>query len=418
MDQALGSAGPRPLEGLRVVDLTRALAGPYATLLLAGLGAEVIKVEDPRRGDLARGNSPYLGRDGVGVSRTSEDDVSISHLTRARGKYGITLDLKHPRAREVFHDLVAASDVVIENYTAGTADRLGVGYAQAREANPTVIYCSLSGFGATGTRGTKAMDVLVQAMSGVMYSSGEPDDPPVRMGVPVADLLSPMFGVMGILAALHRRDVTGQGDFVDVSMLGALTSFVSVENWAAMTMAGMETRTGRTVQRLSPFGVFACADGHVAIVAVHDPLVAGLFRAMERPELTDDQRYASRDARVANASELEATIESWSRQLSVAEVLARLADEGVPVAPVRTPADAVADPQVVDRGETLPVEHPTHPVPEGLYSPGVPITFQHATTGFAPVVPIRLGEHNDDVYRRVAGYDDATIAALRAEDVI
>lgn len=408
----------RPLEGIRVVDLTRALAGPYATLLLAGLGAQVIKVEDPSGGDLARDNSPYAGPDGIDVVRGSDQHISMSHLSRAHGKYGVTLNLKHPDAAGVFRDLVASSDVVIENYTAGTADRLGVGYQMAVEANPAIVYCSLSGFGATADPGTKAMDVLVQAMSGVMYTSGEPDDPPVRLGIPVADLLAPVFGVIGILSALHRRHVTGRGDYVDVSMLGALTSFVSVENWEAMARAGMEARTGRTVQRLSPFGVFECADGYVAIVAVHQPLAQGLARAMGRPELLEDPAYADRDARVANAAQFEALIEQWSRQHPVADVLERLEAQGVPAAPVRTPTEAVADPQVVARGETLPLRHPDVGVIDGLFSPGVPILFGESTKGFDDVMPARLGQHNDLVYGTWLGYGDERVSRLRDEGVV
>src|SRR5262245_65775631 len=197
----------RPLEGLRVVDLTRALAGPYATLLLAGLGAEVIKVEDPKGGDLARENSPYVGRDGLSVARRHGDDLSVSHLTRSRGKRGVTLNLKHPEARKVFEDLVRKSDIVVENFTSGTAERLGVGYETACAANPAIIYCSLSGFGATikGQEGSRAMDVLIQALSGAMYTSGAQDEPPMRIGLPLADVLTPIFGVVGILAAVHQR---------------------------------------------------------------------------------------------------------------------------------------------------------------------------------------------------------------------
>lgn len=298
----------RPLEGLRVLDLTRALAGPYATLLLAGLGAEVIKLEDPVGGDLARENSPYVGRDGVVVERRHEDDISISHLTRARGKYGVSLNLKHPDAKAVFADLVKSCDIVVENFTSGTADRLGVGYAAAKSANPRVIYCSLSGFGANGAEGGKAMDVIIQALSGAMYTSGAPGEPPVRMGVPMADMLAPVFAVIGILAALEQRHRTGEGQHIDVSMLGALTSFVAIENWSAMAAAGMQARTGLTVQRLSPFGVFECADGYIALVAVHDKLAAGLFRAMGQPELLQHPQFATRDARVANAVTLEARI--------------------------------------------------------------------------------------------------------------
>jgi crotonobetainyl-CoA:carnitine CoA-transferase CaiB-like acyl-CoA transferase len=409
---------PRPLEGLRVIDLTRALAGPYATLLLAGLGAEVIKVEDPRGGDLARENSPYVGRDGVTVERAHEDDVSISHLSRARGKLGVSLNLKASGAQQVFHDLCRGADIVVENFTAGTADRLGVGYAAARAANPMVIYCSLSGFGADALDGGKAMDVIIQALSGAMYTSGDPDAPPVRMGIPVADMLAPVFGVIGILAALEQRHRTGQGQHIDVSMLGALTSFVAIENWSALAAAGMPARTGLTVQRLSPFGVFECADGYVAIVAVHEKLARGLFRAMSAIDLGDDPRFASRDARVANAPTLEAQITAWSRTLPVAEVVRLLEAEGVPAAPVRHPEEALSDPRVIARTETTPIAHPRYPHRSELRSSGVPIQFSAARTGFDDALPITIGEHNHRVYRDLLGYDEAEIARLAQEGVI
>ncbi|MFC3580879.1 CaiB/BaiF CoA transferase family protein [Sphingomonas hylomeconis] len=408
----------RPLEGLRVIDLTRALAGPYGTLLLAGLGAQVIKVEDPRGGDLARDNSPYVGRDGVVVEKRHDDDISISHLTRARGKYGVTLNLKDPGAGEVFADLVRNADIVMENFTAGTADRLGVGYAAARAVNPGIVYCSLSGFGADATDGGKAMDVIIQALSGAMYTSGEPGHPPVRIGVPIADMLAPVFAVIGILAAIEQRHRTGEGQHVDVSMLGALTSFVAIENWAAMASAGMEARTGLTVQRLSPFGVFQCADGYVAIVAVHEKLAQGLFRAMRQPELGDEPRFATRDARVANAEMLEATINAWSRTLPTAEVVALLEAEGVPVAPVRHPEEALVDPRVVARGETVAVAHPSYPSEVKLRSVGVPIKFSAAHTGFDDIMPIAIGEHNASIYRDILGYSEERIAALHRTGTI
>jgi crotonobetainyl-CoA:carnitine CoA-transferase CaiB-like acyl-CoA transferase len=407
----------QPLKGLRVIDLTRALAGPYATLLLAGLGAEVIKVEDPRGGDLARENSPYVGRKGVVIEREFEDDVSISHLSRARGKYGVSLNMKAPGAREVFKDLCRDADIVVENFTAGTADRLGVGYETAKEARSDIIYCSLSGFGADQPDG-KAMDVIIQALSGAMYTSGEHGGPPVRMGIPIADMLAPVFAVIGILSALQQRQRTGQGQHIDVSMLGALTSFVAIENWSAMAAAGMPGRTGLTVQRLSPFGVFECADGYVAIVAVHEKLARGLFRAMGEPELSDDPRFGSRDTRVANAVDLEAQINAWSRTLPTAKVVQLLEAEGVPVAPVRHPEDALIDPRVVARGETMKIEHPAHGSEIDLRTAGVPIRFSGATTGFEDVLAVKVGEHNDAIYRDVLGYDAARLEALRQDGVI
>lgn len=408
----------RPLAGLRVIDLTRALAGPYATLLLAGLGAEVIKVEDPKGGDLARDNSPYVGRDGITVDRRHDDDVSISHLTRARGKLGVTLNLKQPEAREVFLDLVRTADIVVENFTAGTADRLGVGYEAARAANPRIVYCSLSGFGATAPEGGKAMDIIIQALSGAMYSSGGPDEPPVRIGIPIADMLAPVFSVIGILSALEQRHRTGVGQHIDVSMLGALTSFVAIENWSAMAAAGMQARTGLTVQRLSPFGVFECADGYIAVVAVHEKLALGLFRAMGQPELASDPRFVSRDMRVANAAALEATINAWSRTLPVATAVAALEAQGVPVAPVRHPEDALLDERVISRHEAVPVAHPSYSSAVDLRTAGIPIVFSDADTGFDDVMPIAVGEHNDRVLGDALGYSAERIADLRARGVI
>lgn len=408
----------RPLEGLTVVDLTRALAGPYCTLLLAGLGAKVIKVEEPRGGDMARENSPYLGRDGITVERNHDDDLSLSHLTRARGKYGVSLDLKNPAARDVYFDLVRKADVVVENFTAGTADRLGVGYQACRAVNPRIVFASLSGFGATDRDGGKAMDVIVQALSGAMFTSGEPGHPPVRIGVPVADMLAPVFTVIGILAAIEQRHATGVGQHVDVSMLGALTSFVAIENWSAMAAAGMPSRTGLTVQRLSPFGVFECADGYVAVVAVHEPLAKGLFAAMGQPELERDPRFANRDARVANATELEARINAWSRELPTVDVVRKLEAQGVPVAPVRHPEDALVDPRVVARKETMAVGHPTYGSSIDLRTAGVPIQFSGATTGFDDALPVAIGEHNDAIFTGFLGYDEARLAELAAAGAI
>ncbi|GLS99160.1 CoA transferase [Sphingobium jiangsuense] len=414
----LFGAKERPLEGLRVIDLTRALAGPYATLLLAGLGAEVIKIEDPRGGDLARENSPYVGRDGIVVERCHEDDVSVSHLTRARGKYGVALDFKKPGAQQVFRDLVRGADIVVENFTSGTADRLGIGYDVAREENPGIIYCSLSGFGATAPEGGKAMDIIIQALSGAMYASGGPNEPPVRIGIPIADMLAPVFAVIGILAALEQRHRTGHGQHIDVSMLGALTSFVAIENWSAMAAAGMQARTGLTVQRLSPFGVFECADGYVAVVAVHEKLAQGLFRAMEQPELSQDRRFCNRDARVANAAELEALINGWSRTLPTQVVVKKLEAEGVPVAPVRHPEDALVDPRVVARQETMEAAHPNYDTHIDLRTAGIPIVFSDARTGFDDVLPVRVGEHGEAILSGHLGYTPERIAELRAGGVI
>ena len=409
---------PKPLDGLTVVDLTIALAGPYATFLLAGLGARVIKIENPSHGDPCRTNAPYVGRGGVTIARTHDDDVSASALNRLRGKLGTTLNLKHPQAREIFADLVRRSDVVVENFSAGTMDRLGVGYEFARQVNPRIVFCSLSGFGADkDASGGKAMDTIIQALSGLMMTSGEPADGPVRVGVPVADMVAPLFGVIGILAALQQRERSGMGQHVDVSMLGALTSMVACEPFDLLERCGIPQRTGRMVPRLAPFGVYPSADGWVAICAPTEPFAHGVFASMGRPDLAGDPRFATRDARVANVDELNRTIETFTAGRSSADLIGIFDRHGVPAAEVRSPREAVRDPRVMRRGETLPLTHPDHGDVEDMVGMGVPIVFSEGATGFDRAAP-DMGEHNDLVYGDLLGYSPQAIAALAADGVI
>ena len=200
---------PSPLEDITVLDLTVALAGPVATLLLGGLGARVIKIENPIDGDPCRSNPPYIGADGVSLSRTRPDDISLSAVNRLRNKLGVTLNLKHEKGREVFADLARKADMVVQNFSPGVLERLGIGYESVRKINPRIIYCSISGFGSDAGAGpTKALDTTIQALSGIMNVSGEEGEPPVRLGLPIADLSVALFGVIGILAALHQAQRT------------------------------------------------------------------------------------------------------------------------------------------------------------------------------------------------------------------
>jgi crotonobetainyl-CoA:carnitine CoA-transferase CaiB-like acyl-CoA transferase len=379
----------------------------------------VIKIENPGAPDTCRENPPYVGRNGVSLGRTRPDDVSVSALNRLRGKYAVTLNLKHPDARGVFTDLLRQADVVVENFSAGTLDRLGVGYGFARAINPRVIYCSVSGFGATtSTSGTgKAMDTIIQALSGLMMTSGTPADPPIRVGVPVADLLAPVFGVVGVLAALHQRDTTGAGQHVDVSMLGVLTSLVAAEPFDLLEACGLPLRTGRTVPRLTPFGVFESADGHVAICAPTDHFARGVFDAIGHPEFAVDPRFATRDARVAHDDEMNAAVEAFTRTVPTAPLVALLEAHGVPAAPVRAPAAAVRDPRVRDREETVPLEHPEFGRVADVIGMGVPIRFSDASVGFERPAPA-LGQDNALVYGDWLEYGDARVEALHAAGVI
>ena len=409
-------ASSRPLDGLIVVDLTIALAGPYATFLLAGLGARVIKVENPVASDPCRSNAPYLGRSGVSLTRMDDDDISVSALNRLRGKQAVTLNLKRPGASEVFDDLVRHADILVENFSPGTLDRLGVGYAHAHALNPRLIYCSISGFG-SGSGSTKAMDTIIQALSGLMMTSGEPEEPPVRVGVPVADMVAPLFGVIGILAALQQRTRTGIGQHVDVSMLGALTSMVAVEPFELLEQCGVPMRTGRMVPRLAPFGLYKTSDGFVAICAPTETFAQALFEAMGRADLAADPRFVTRDARVAHVDALNAFVESFTSTRTSRELVGVLDRFGVPAAEVRPPSEAVRDPRVRARGETVPLAHPSQGQVAEVLGMGVPITFSAAGVNVNQPAP-RLGEHNALVYGELLGYSGDRIAALRANGVI
>ncbi len=408
-----------PLEDITVLDLTTALAGPFATLLLAGLGAKVIKVENPvSGGDTCRSNAPYLGSDGGTLARQHEDDISVSALNRLRNKLGVTLNLKHPESRAVYADLVKTADVIVENFSRGTLERLGVGYTFAQEINPRVVYCSITGFGSEGDAGGgKAMDTIIQALSGVMMTSGGPDDPPVRVGVPLADLAAPLFGVIGVLAAIHQAQRTGIGQHVDVSMLGVMTMMVAGEPFDLLERCGVAQRTGLTVPRLAPFGLYKTKDGYVSICAPMEVFAHALFQAIGRPDLKTNPRFAERDARVVNVSELDGIIGAFTCSRTSAEVIAAMDQWGVPSAEVRNPEEAVRDPRVVSRGETVPLAHPKYGMVEDVYGMGMPIKFSKAEAGFdAP--PPRLGEHNEAVYGGLLGYSAERLEELKIQRVI
>jgi crotonobetainyl-CoA:carnitine CoA-transferase CaiB-like acyl-CoA transferase len=409
----------RPLAGRTVIDLTTALAGPYATLLLGGLGARVIKVENPLTGgDSSRNNSPYVGADGLTPTRHAPGDMSVSMLLRGRNKRGVTLNLKHPKARDVLGDLVREADIMVDNYSAGVTARLGIGHDWAGAINPRIVCTSISGFGAQGGPGSgKAMDTIVQALSGVMMTAGAPGEPPVRFGLPVGDLLAPLYAVIGTLAAVLQADATGRGQHVDVSMLGALTSLVACEPFDAYEQLGLPLRTGATVPRLAPFGTFPAADGWFALCGPTDAFAHGVFAALGRDDLAADPRYATRDARVAHAGELHDLIAAWAAGLPLAEVIDRFERNGVPAAPVREPISAVRDPLVLARGEVVPLEHPVHGRTADLYGTGVPIRFSGTEATLDEPAPA-LGEHNAEIYGGLLGYTDDEIKALADDGVI
>ncbi len=409
---------PHPLEDVTVLDLTTALAGPFATFLLAGLGARVIKIENPLGPDTCRANAPYLGQQGPRLTKEGPDDISVSALNRLRNKEAITLNLKHPEAREIFADLVRKADMVVENFSRGTLDRIGAGYSFASEINPRIIYCSITGFGSDGEPGGgKAMDAIIQALSGVMMTSGAPDDPPVRVGVPFADLNAPLFGVIGLLAALHQAQRTGRGQHVDVSMLGVMTSMVACEPFDLLERCGVPQRTGQTVPRLAPFGIYPTSDGYVAICAPTESFAAGLFTAMERSDLGADPRFQTRDDRVKNVEELNQIISAFTRAMDSVALIAILDTAGVPAAEVRTPEAAFRDPRVLGRGETVRLSHPKYGDVGDVFGMGMPIRFSGSKAGFDQPAPA-VGQHNEEIYRGLLGYTAEKLQQLKAGKVI
>ncbi len=410
-----------PLSGVTVIDMTAGLAGPYATFLLAGMGARVLKIERPAvPGEPLpnRNSPPFIGRDGLSMVRRHPDDVSLFAMQRLRGVESITLDLKKPGALDVFHDLLRKADVLFENLSRGTAARLGAGFNDCIAINPALVYTSISGTGQDDqTGGGKTIDTVVQAMSGLMMTSGTEGEPPMRNGLPLADLITPLYAVIGTLAALTEARATGKGQHVDVSMLGAITTLVANDHFDQLADLGLQTRTGPTVPRLAPLGVYPSADGHVALCTVSDARFKALTEAMGQPELASDPRFVNRPMRMRNYRQIDAIVAEWTSKKPAAEVAEILDRIGVPAGPVRSARDALRDPRVLARGDVVPLQHPTHGKTHEVYGPGIPIKFGERR--YPENVPMpEYGEHNDAVYRELLGYDAATLEALKEKGAI
>lgn len=407
----------RPLEGIRVLDLTVALAGPYGSLLLAGMGAEVIRIESPAGGDIARTNPPFVGDHGIHFGTAEDGDISLTILNRARNKKSVTLDLKSKEGRALLLDLAKHCDVVIENMSEGATRRLGVAYEDLVAVNPAIIYASIKAFGEPSVLpGAKGMDIIVQALSGIMDVTGFADGPPTRFGLPIADLLAPLYACNGILAALIQRGRTGKGQQIEVSMLDCLASLVAEEHFDVFSKAGYPTRSGNFQDRLVPFGVYETADGHVAIVAFSPDWMRGLFETMGRPDILADPRYATRGPRMKHADELNTMIAEWTRTRSTEEIVSVLVERQVPCGPVRTALEVLADPMLRERGAVVELEHPEHGK-VGAVGTGMPIRFSDAVAAFDKPAD-RLGASNEDVFGGLLGLSPEIIARLKTNGTI
>jgi crotonobetainyl-CoA:carnitine CoA-transferase CaiB-like acyl-CoA transferase len=390
------SGVPGPLQGIRVLDLSRVLVGPYCTLLLADLGAEVIKVERPDQGDETRQIEPR---------RQGE-----SHYFMAvnRGKKGVVIDLKSRAGRDLLLELAARSDVLVENFRPGVMARLGLGQEELLARNPRLVYCSISAFGQDGPYAQRsALDVAIQAMSGHMSLTGEPDGPPNRMGVPIADLCGALFAANAIQAALFERERTGRGRYLDFAMLDGMVALL-------MYMAGRVFMTGEDPKPMGsahhgvvPYGSFRCADGWVVIANIGESFWPKICAAIGRPELAADERYRSNRLRVQRRAEVDRYIEEVTEKLTVAEVDRLFEEHDVPHAPILTVSEVIRHPQVQHRGMLDRFEHPLL----GTWPALAPAIRFGEREELAP--PPLLGEHTEQVLREVLGYGDARLEELR-----
>jgi formyl-CoA transferase/CoA:oxalate CoA-transferase len=388
-----------PLDGLMVLDFSRVLAGPYCTMQLADLGARVIKIEQPGRGDDTRAwGPPFVGGE------------SAYFLSVNRNKESLALDLKHPAARPAIDTLLGAADVLVENFRPGTMERLGLDYDAIAARHPRLVYCSISGFGQTGPRRLEpGYDAMMQAEGGLMSITGAADGPPFRVGVAIGDIATGMFAVQGILAALLARGRTGVGQRVDVAMLDAVTALLSYQASSAFATGDTPVRMGNRHPSIAPYDTFAAADGDFVLSVGNDDQFRRLAAVLRRPELADDPRYRTNADRVVHADALRADLSSLLSGWRRAALLAALKEAGVPSGGVRTVTEALADPQLAAREMIVPLEHVAAGAIRVL---GTPLKLS-ATPATIRTAPPTLGQHTDAILEGDAGLSKAEIAALR-----
>ncbi len=405
------------LEGLVVLDLTRFLSGPYCTLLLAGLGAEVIKIDDPDGGDPTAGAPPYVGPEGVGFERRGDADFGIAYLKRARGKSSATLNLKHPEGRELFLRLVERADVVVENFRPGVAERLGIDYAHLAARNPRLVYCAISGYGATGPdRGLKSYDLMAQAASGLMAITGEPGGPPAKAATALSDTIAGTFAALSIVAAVHERARSGLGQSLDVSMVDCLFAMMMDEPLDCYARLGLAERQGNRIMRFSPFNTYRASDGWVAIGVVTPADWRSLAAAIGRPDLGEHPDFARVSWRIVHNDKVDALVSAWAAGRTVAGIVARLREADIPCSPVRTPGEAIAWPHLRERGMVRPLQRPDG-TPTGVIAAGLPFRFSRSTSSDDRPAPAP-GEHTAQVLARLLGLTAEEIAALERNGVV
>ena len=407
------------LDSTTVLDLTTFVTGGFCSMMLANQGADVIKVERPGVGDDNRHSGPpFVSSEAAseydGPGKTPAEGESPYFWTINYGKRSVEIDLKTEGGREALYDLAREADVFVENFRPGTANRLGVDYDAIRERNPQVVYCSISAFGETGPWSRRpGYDLLVQGTSGIMSVTGPEDGEPAKVGLPQTDLITAMWAAFGIVSALLRRERTGESERVELGILDAALPWLTKQ--AGKTFAGESpTRMGTKDPVLAPYQTYPTADGYLCVGCANRKLWNGLCKAIDRPELADDERFATNADRVSHMDELEGELSAVFRERPTDEWVSLLADEhGLPVGPVFDIEQALSNEQTEARGTVTDLDHPTAgsvPVIEH------PLNFAHAESGFEDAPPL-LGEDTGAVFRE-AGYDDEDIARLRDEGAI
>ncbi|OGG51419.1 MAG: carnitine dehydratase [Candidatus Handelsmanbacteria bacterium RIFCSPLOWO2_12_FULL_64_10] len=408
-----GVAGP--LAGIRVLDVSRVLAGPFASMILADLGAEVIKVEMPGTGDESRGFGPFLHHPRRFTGSSPHPGESAYFISVNRGKKGLTVDLSHPRGAALVRRLAGRCDVLIENFRPGTMARFGLDAETLRADNPGLIYASVSGFGQTGPYARRpAYDVIIQGMSGVASITGNLGGPPVKVGNSIADLSASLFAVIGILTALYARGRGGGGQAVDVAMLDCQVALL--ENAVARyVVEGVPPGPlGSRHPTITPFQFFEASDGHLVVGAGNNGLWARLCRALGLDALIEDPRFITNASRTEHCEALAALLNERLRERTVAEWLEVLEAAGVPCGPIHRIDQVVNDPHVNAREMIVEVGHRGG---EGLKVPGSPLKFSREAVDATQPAP-RLGEHTEEILKGLLGMTDEEIAELRAERVV
>ena len=394
----------RSLLDIRVLDLSRVLAGPFCSMILADMGADVIKIEIPGRGDDSRGFPPF------------KDSESLYYINLNRGKRSVTLNLKHPEGKRIFKRLVKQCDVLIENFRLGTMERLGLGYDVLRKLNPRLIYASISGFGRTGPyRNRLGYDIIGQAMGGLLSVTGWPDSPPTRVGTAIGDILSALFCCIGILAALKVREQTGKGQLVDVSLVDSV--FASLENIPQKYFVEGEipTHIGNRYEFVYPYDAFRAADGWVIIAVAIEAIWRRFVAASGLKHLASDRRFATNLDRVKNHRALKDEIEKWTYKYAVMEIVDLLNSHGVPASRIYSVKDVAEDPHIaVAREMMIEAKHPKIGSIKLLGSPIKMSETRPQPRGSAPA----LGEDTEEVLMGLLGMTREEIISLKKDGVI